>query len=272
MNKISEDTKLAKNLVRLIRPHNNRFGVLLIILPSIVANNWSWRIVPGVFALISLYGIATIYNDLQDMLIDKANKRDLPLVRGELTKDQAKYFLTGLVVCLVLVNFIAIQPNTLNFSLIYALLLFCYSNNGLRFSHRGLLATITLGVCYFSLPYLLGASYTSGLNTSNILLSLSGCLFAMSALLFKDFKDELGDRMFDKKTPLIRYGEQRVYGIALFFYILGASVLVIKNVDFVKLLMLVGMLVFLVLAIKHKQLRPVSLQLYALCAVILMCT
>jgi 4-hydroxybenzoate polyprenyltransferase len=218
----SPDAAKARHLARLMRPENVRFSLLLLIVVGVLNHVDYKHLIFSGFLLFACYGIVTIQNDLADQEVDTTNHRQLPLVDGSVTKSEALGLLTTLTIFVGVLQFVLIQPIGLLFTLAYLVLGWAYSSRPFQLENHGLLATLALGTCYGALPIILGAPY----NTPSLAWILAGSLLlSMSALLFKDFKDEVGDRLHGKLTPLVKYGSRKVKSLAFGFLVLGASCL-----------------------------------------------
>jgi 4-hydroxybenzoate polyprenyltransferase len=108
-----------------------------------------------------------------------------------------------------------------------------YSLPPLRLSDRGALTSVLLPVGYVAVPFLLGATVGSTSITSRGGWTLIGLFVALvGRLALKDFRDVDGDRLFGKRTLLVRYGRQRVCAVTAACYGAGlVPLLAITRVD-----------------------------------------
>lgn len=211
---------LGLALSRLMRPENTRFSVLFFLLPQVMLGGRVFQMVAGSALILFLYGISTAYNDLRDLDIDTTNKRRLPLAQKIITARQAKGLILFLAVSASLLNIFLPQPASMAITISYLVLAAAYSAPVIHLSHKGLLGTLTLGICYLGLPFWLGMAYTGQQLSIGIWLAIvSSVLFAAPILLYKDFKDIHGDSLHGKLTPVVRYGKPKTKILAMMFYL-----------------------------------------------------
>jgi 4-hydroxybenzoate polyprenyltransferase len=85
-----------------------------------------------------------------------------------------------------------------------------YSLPPFSLSRRGVLTSALLPLGYVAVPYLLGAfSAGAGLENLRPALRIGLYLGFMGRLALKDFRDERGDRLYGKRTTLVRRGRAR---------------------------------------------------------------
>jgi 4-hydroxybenzoate polyprenyltransferase len=172
-----------------------------------------------ILLIMTIYGLAVVVNNNSDRAIDLANRRadildaerDVP---GYLRRSYV-WLAIGTVIALQL--FLP-QPMSAVVTIGYTLLLLGYSLRPFRLSDRGLTAQVTLGLCYSSVPVLLATGYFSRGVAVTALLAM---LVSLPFLLAKDYKDEVGDLQYGKRTPLIRYGASWLLFLSLGFGGLG---------------------------------------------------
>ncbi|MCZ7529931.1 MAG: UbiA family prenyltransferase [Acidimicrobiia bacterium] len=87
------------------------------------------------------------------------------------------------------------------------------------------MTSVLLPLGYVAVPYLLGAfSVDVTLNRRGVLLLVGLYLGFMGRLVLKDFRDEHGDRMYSKRTMLVRYGRARTCAFGAVFWTAGGLV------------------------------------------------
>jgi len=216
---VTEGVSTGRIVSELFRPQNIRFSLIVFIIAALYGQAELVHIILGSGQLILLYGFATIYNDIHDKDIDIANDRGLPLARGGLSIRVAQriLFLLLLVICLMQLGLR--QPYGYIVTITYLLLGWFYSSPKVKLSHRGLLATILLAICYAGLPMVFGFWQSQTIPLYFLLLPL--ILMSMAVVLFKDFKDLKGDALYSKRTPLVRYGAQKTKLLAGLFFTIG---------------------------------------------------
>lgn len=214
----------ARPLAVLCRPANVRKSALLLAGAALGFGAPGSQVALGLALLVLAYAAATIYNDLQDLEIDRANRRDLPLVTGEVTPGQARMLMSACIAALALLQVWSRQPAGLAFTAAYLALSWAYSAPAVAVERRGLAATVLLGLCYAGLPLAFGLLLAG--VTPRAPTVLAATLLGAAALVHKDAKDEEGDRRHGKRTPLVRYGAAGVRRASGGFFVAGAVLLV----------------------------------------------
>ena len=182
-----------------------------------------------VVALVAVAGwmlFAVAVNDLADQRIDCVNLSNDPrrvLVTGHATRSQV-------TVIAILAGLAAIgAATTLGGASIVVVscglaLAAAYSLPPLRLSARGALTSALLPVGYVTVPYLIGAfSAGAGISELSPRLLIGLYLGFMGRLVLKDFRDEHGDRLYGKRTMLVRHGRTRTCVFAAVFWTAGAT-------------------------------------------------
>jgi 4-hydroxybenzoate polyprenyltransferase len=100
-----------------------------------------------------------------------------------------------------------------------------YSLPPFRLSSRGTLTSALLPLGYVTVPYLVGA-FSAGASARqlNPVLLTGLYLGFMGRLALKDFRDEHGDRLYGKRTTLVRHGRTRTCLFSACFWSAGAVV------------------------------------------------
>jgi 4-hydroxybenzoate polyprenyltransferase len=172
---------------------------------------------------------ATVLNDLADEDIDRvnlANGRGRPLVSGQATRRQ----LLALGVAAGSVTLAAawlVNRRVGGVVSVGLLLNVAYSLPPFRLSRRGLLAVIMLPLGYVVVPFLVGALAVGqdlGHNGGVILVGLY--VTFMGRIVLKDFRDETGDRLFGKRTFLVRRGREDTCLLSAACWIAGCGALI----------------------------------------------
>lgn len=199
----------------LLRLHNARIPLAVFLLAG--AGGRTGHLVGGATLVLASYGLAAAYNDLHDVEIDRANGRDRPLATGALLPADARVAMAACGAVAVVVQLVLDQPRGLVVTLAALAAGSAYSHPGVGLERRGLVGTAVLSWSYFVAPVLL-----AGPPSSPVLL---GALVVggTATLLYKDVKDEAGDRRHGKRTPLVRWGMGRMEAVAV---VLGAAAVV----------------------------------------------
>jgi 4-hydroxybenzoate polyprenyltransferase len=189
----------GRAVAELIRPETARLPVLLHVAAATSAGLDASSIVAGVLLVLAAYGAAAAYNDLHDVAVDAANGRvDRPLVSGAASPDTARATVAGCLAVAVAAQPWLVQPAGLGVTALAALLAAAYSQPRIAVARRGLAATALLACCYAALPVLLAGRVPPAL--------VALVLLGASQVLHKDTRDEDGDRLHGKRTPVVRYG------------------------------------------------------------------
>jgi len=100
-----------------------------------------------------------------------------------------------------------------------------YSLPPFRLSARGALTSALLPLGYVAVPYLLGA-FSAGATLHHLhpVLLAGMYLGFMGRLTLKDFRDERGDRLYGKRTTLVRHGREHTCLFSAFLWSAGAVV------------------------------------------------
>jgi 4-hydroxybenzoate polyprenyltransferase len=179
----------------------------------------------GLMALLlgCLFIVATTTNDIADEEIDKINLAND--VRRPLAVDSAQ---TKHLVILGLVAFFAavllalvIRPWLVIVAVIAAGLSYIYSMPPIKISHRGILAPLLLPINYVVLPFTVGASIHQEISTSSKVLLAGLYISFIGRIILKDFRDVKGDKMFGKRTFIVRYGAANTCRVAAIAWLIG---------------------------------------------------
>lgn len=227
MTALRATARRSQPLARLCRPANIRRSALLLAGSGLVLGAAAGQVALGVTMLVLVYAVAAIYNDLQDTEIDRANDRDLPLATGQVSVADARRLLGACLVGLTLLQLWAIQPAGFLFTVTFLALSWAYSAPRVALERRGLAATVTLAVCYVDLPLTYG-HLLAGSRPRPLTLIAAG-LLGCAALLHKDAKDEHGDRLHGKRTPLVRHGAAWVRHASITCFATGAALALVDT-------------------------------------------
>ncbi|MEO8691380.1 MAG: UbiA family prenyltransferase [Candidatus Saccharimonas sp.] len=213
---------------RISRPYNSLIPLLLLYIGATLVGASDWMIVVGMVILFVLHSVATIANDVEDMAIDKANKRDVSVI-SSITKRQAWWILGLITVATIIVS--AVFLNLLfTFMLLYLLVLSgAYNMRPQQLSRRPISSIVVLGICYGMLPLLMGASLGTLMPFNAILLSVFLAISRTSLSMLKDYKDASGDAAHHKRTFLLVYGRTRVRQVSVALAAIGYAGTIIMS-------------------------------------------
>lgn len=162
----------------------------------------------SVSALICLMFFATLQNDTTDYALDNASKRQAPLNMG-LLKAQT---LGSVKVLLLLITgtCAALTQNPYNCGLliVFAVLIWAYNRPPLHLAYRPVLSIVSLGLLLSSIPFAIGLIVSDHLlyDSAFLWLLASGLgVHRMAISCLKDYSDYAQDKLFNKRTFVIRY-------------------------------------------------------------------
>jgi 4-hydroxybenzoate polyprenyltransferase len=193
---------------RLIRPDAARLPLVVFLGASVRTQPGGVHVVGGALLILAAYGAAAAYNDLHDREIDRANGRDLPLVTGALAASDVRRACAGCAIAAAVAQGLLVQPAGLVVTLVAAALAGAYSHPLVAVERRGAWATALLALAYVGLPLALAGPLPSAPRTVAALIACA------AMLLYKDVRDETGDRALGKRTPLVRWGIDRLDRVA----------------------------------------------------------
>lgn len=171
----------------------------------------------------------TVLNDLADEDIDRVNltnARGRPLVSGEATR--AELLVLGTLAGAIALAVAWVVNWRVGTVVSVGLLLnIAYSFRPLRLSDRGLIAVILLPLGYVVLPYLVGVfTVQSTLAPKGFFILVGLYITFMGRIVLKDFRDQVGDKLFGKRTFLIRRGRADTSMFSAFCWIAGSAALI----------------------------------------------
>lgn len=181
-----------------------------------------------VVALVAVAGwmlFAVAVNDLADERIDCVNLSNDPrrvLVTGHATRSHVTVIaiVAGLAAIGAATTLGGASAVVVSCGLALAA---AYSLPPLRLSGRGTLTSALLPLGYVAVPYLTGAfSSGAGITELSPRLLIGLYLGFMGRLVLKDFRDERGDKLYGKRTTLVRHGRAPTCVFAAVFWSAGA--------------------------------------------------
>ena len=202
----------------LLRPYTARLPLLPFLVVGAGAGQPARHLAGGVLLIFCAYGLAAAYNDLHDIEVDRANGRRRPLATGALSPADAGKAMVACALGVAVSQLLLVQPLGLAVTIASVAATAAYSHPRLGLERRGVLGTATLAVTYLVLPVLLAGGTVAPLGLAALVAG------GTATLLYKDVKDEHGDRLLGKRTPLVRWGRRRMDTTAA---LLGAAALVL---------------------------------------------
>ncbi|MEM1557415.1 MAG: UbiA family prenyltransferase [Thermoproteota archaeon] len=187
---------------------------------------------PLILALVNY--TSNVINQIYDRDIDKVNKPYRPIPSGEVSVDGALSLAILLTIIVIGVSYFV---NNLFGLLLSIIMVFAwmYSAPPLRLRSRLFWSNIALAAPRGALGILTAyASYANPFNNVPLLVfSLGVAVYVFGGNTFKDFPDEVGDRMFGVRNFVTVYGRRRAFRIAvisillssiLFLYSMGVNI------------------------------------------------
>jgi 4-hydroxybenzoate polyprenyltransferase len=167
-----------------------------------------WLVGLSIVAL--LHSAGTIQNDIEDLAVDRTNKRGGALQNGSWAIGDAKLTVWWLT---AVAGMLALLPSQrlihVSFAAALVLIAWAYNCRPLRLSHRPLLSIAALGLYYGAVPLLYGCALGNApLGGCVAVLGLSWFAQRASISMLKDFIDAPGDKRHGKRTFYLRYGKQ----------------------------------------------------------------
>lgn len=212
------------------------------------------------------HSYATLQNDLEDQVIDRANRRKSALLSGNFSVKSLQKVSYFLILSIVAAASLSPQyPVHLSFAVVFIGLAWAYNRPPLLLSHRPVGSITLLGMFFGAVPLLYGASLGGNALSAHVLiLAVAWFLLRCSVSILKDYSDYSGDKQHHKQTFLIAYGPVRVAYTSLFASLSGYALLagvLFGLVDFGKLWSIAAVTTLLAiysLWLRHELVRPRS--------------
>ena len=180
-----------------------------------------------VVAAFLLFAISV--NDLADEAIDRVNlagDRRRPLVVGTASHRQMR-IVAGVAAVVALGGGIALGGPTVLVILGGLAFATAYSIPPWRLASRGIVAPLLLPIGYVAVPYLTGVfAVRPSLTTRDLALMTGLYVGFIGRIVLKDFRDVRGDRLFGKRTWLVRHGRVATCRLSAACSITGTAIVV----------------------------------------------
>lgn len=205
------------DIVGLTRPTNAIQPLLFVVIGFVFQGGGltDLRLYGALLGMLLVHGAVTMWNDVEDIEIDRRNNVSSPLTTGRLSipttwKWVAGQFFVAALLCLVL------PWEAATLLMVCAALGWAYNASPLRLSRRPIASIVILAFSYGIFPLLVGAGLI-GWTLEGLLLSLAWGVSRVSLSLLKDYKDAIGDAQSDKRTFLLVFGHRtvRLWSVAL---------------------------------------------------------
>ena len=170
-------------------------------------------------------------NDLADLEIDRVNlphDARRPLVSGAVAARDVRVLAAGAAV--VTASAAATEGlAALGLTLIGLAVATAYSLPPFRLSRRGVVAPLVLPALFVGLPFVLGVLAGRALRAGDLALLAALYVGFIGRIVLKDFRDVVGDRMFGKRTFLIRRGRTVTCGLSAVCWVAGTAGLIVAT-------------------------------------------
>jgi 4-hydroxybenzoate polyprenyltransferase len=218
-------TKRIASLVGLSRPYNTISGALLFLIGFFLTPGRHILTIDCFVALMVIclgFTYATIQNDLIDVEIDAINSPEKSLVNGAIKAKEAS-LLAQLLLVLMLALSLYHAPRHILQVMSMLVLIWSYNMPPLLFSRKPIASIIILSLLYAVFPLVYGflISDSARFPTVYIVLIVFWFLIRISVAVLKDFKDEVGDKKYGKRTFFLTYGYAKTIWLSTVSYLLG---------------------------------------------------
>jgi 4-hydroxybenzoate polyprenyltransferase len=174
---------------------------------------------------------AVSLNDLADLEVDRVNLPDdgrRPLVTGTAAARDVRLMAAGAAV--VTASAAATQGLA---SLLVAVaglaVAAAYSLPPFRLSRRGVVAPLVLPALFVGVPFVLGVLAGRGLRAGDLAVLAALYVGFIGRILLKDFRDVVGDRLFGKRTFLVRHGRHATCTLSATCWVAGSALLIVAT-------------------------------------------
>jgi len=198
-----------------------------VLIGSFYAGSVSINTFIAIFVLVAWYLHAASSNDYADRRIDEVNlkgNKNRPLVTKSITKRNLwiVHILAGVASLLLSLIY---GPTALLLTFVVLLLDYAYSFKPIRITDRGMLSQLMLPIAYVLFPLSLGYWSVDTVNPYPWLLLAGLYTGFIARLMLKDFRDVKGDKMFGKRTFLLRHGRLATCYVSEFFGIVSLIIM-----------------------------------------------
>ena len=181
----------------------------------------------AIFVLVAWYLHAATSNDYADRKIDEVNlkgNKNRPLVNRSITKRNLwiVHILAGVASLLLSLIY---GTTALLLTFVVLLMDYAYSFKPIRITDRGILSQLMLPIAYVLFPFSLGYWSVDTVNPYPWLLLAGLYTGFIARLMLKDFRDVKGDKMFGKRTFLLRHGRLATCYVSEFFGIVSLIIM-----------------------------------------------
>jgi 4-hydroxybenzoate polyprenyltransferase len=174
---------------------------------------------------------AVCLNDLADLEIDRVNlpgDRRRPLVTHAAAARDVRLMAAGAAV--VTASAAATQGfASLVLGVAGLAVATAYSLPPFRLSRRGVVAPLVLPALFVGLPFAMGVLAGRALHAADLALLAALYVGFVGRIVLKDFRDVVGDRLFGKRTFLVRHGRRTTCVLSASCWAVGSALLVVAT-------------------------------------------
>lgn len=190
----------------------------------------------GTAVIILAFAYATLQNDVEDVAIDRINAPNSVIASGKLNFEEVSNFNTVLLVGLLVLSLYDF-PRHLIPVLLTIIVIWSYNKPPLLLSRKPISSIVILALMYSTIPLYYGYYSGWGLIANHYLfyLILAWFFVRISISILKDYKDAHGDKIYNKKTFYLTFGDQAtalvsmICGLIGYLGILVFAFLIIKS-------------------------------------------
>lgn len=177
----------------------------------------------GTLIIILGFIFATIQNDIEDLEIDKINSPDKAIASGRLNVKEISDLSIAILAILLGLSLYHF-PNHLFFVIPMLGMIWFYNKRPLVLSRRPISSIMTLALIYSVFPLIYGYYLNNGLKNDNYFLFLIAFWFLVriSVAILKDYKDVKGDKIYNKKTFYLVFGNKYTIWVSVLFFCFGS--------------------------------------------------
>jgi 4-hydroxybenzoate polyprenyltransferase len=218
---------LIRNTFKFIKRRILITCYLIVLIGSFYAGSVSINTFLAIFVLITWYLHAASSNDYADRKIDEVNlkgTKNRPLVTKSITKRNLwiVHILAGVASLFLSLIY---GPTALLLTFVVLLISYAYSFKPVRITDRGIVSQLMLPIAYVLFPLSLGYWSADTANPYPWLLLAGLYTGFIARLMLKDFRDVKGDKMFGKRTFLLRHGRLATCYVSEFFGLISLIIM-----------------------------------------------
>lgn len=199
------------------RPYNALLPLIFVYIGAQIAGAGMIDIYIAMAVVVLVHSGATLLNDAEDIEVDRTND----VQPSKHNRRTLLVIVAVLVFIAVIVSAVFLPLSTTLYVCSVLLVSWLYDAKPFQLSRRPIASIVALGVCYGSLPMLLGLSLSGGVDSYTFLFALVVGVGRASLSMLKDYKDARGDALHNKRTFLLVYGRTQVRRVSVMLACIG---------------------------------------------------